>query len=145
MYYFAYGSNMNIEHMRRLCGWHSRMLCRAKLPDFEIGLDTRGYANIRSKQGDDVWGVLYEIDQDGLNMLDRFEGYPYVFGRQEVVSFDDNSVEYKCHIYIEPEQEFGGKEAREEYFRRVIAASYENHLPEEWIKKLEGFLKLAKK
>lgn len=145
MYYFAYGSNMNLDHMRRLCGWHARLLGSARLPDFEIGLDTRGYANIRPKTGEQVWGVLFEIDQDGLTMLDKFEGYPEVFNRQEVVVLDENNIEYKCQVYIESETEFGGTEAREEYFRRVVSAAYENRLPERWIQKLEQFLNLSKK
>lgn len=145
MYYFAYGSNMNFEQMRRLCGWHCHLLCRAKLPNFEIGVDTRGYANIRPQKDAHVWGVLFEIDEDGIAMLDQFEGYPEVFGRQEICVVDDNSVKYKCQVYIEPSHEFGGKEAKEDHFRRVIGAAYENKLPQEWIKKLEGFLRLAKK
>ncbi len=144
MYYFAYGSNMNLEHMRRLCGWHSRMLCRAKLPDFEIGLDSRGYANIRPKAGAEVWGVLFEIDEAGLAVLDRFEGYPEVFGRQEVVVLDESNMEYHSQVYIEAPEEFNGKTARGEYFRRVIGAAYENRLPKEWIKKLEAFLEFEK-
>lgn len=130
--------------MRRLCGWHCKLLCRAKLPDFEIGLDTRGYANIRHNLKHEVWGVLYEIDEDGISMLDKFEGYPAVFGREEITVLDENKVKYKAQVYIEPSHEFGGKEAREEYFRRVIGGAYENHLPEEWIEKLEGFLSLGK-
>jgi gamma-glutamylcyclotransferase (GGCT)/AIG2-like uncharacterized protein YtfP len=145
MYYFAYGSNMNLEHMRKLCGWHCQLLCRTKLPNFEVGLDSRGYANIRPKVQDEVWGLLFEIDEDGLNMLDEFEGYPTVFGREEVTVFDDNKVKYKAQVYIEPATEFGGNEARVEYFRRVIGAAYEHHLPEEWIRKLEGFLGCGKK
>lgn len=145
MYYFAYGSNMNIEHMRRLCGWHCRMLCRSKLVGYEIGLDMRGYTNIRPKQGDTVWGVMYEIDQDGIDMLDKFEGAPDVYNRKEVVCLDDNNVEYRCQVYIEAENEFGGTKAREEFFRRVVGAAYENHLPETWIEKLESFLELTKK
>ena len=78
-------------------------------------------------------------------MLDKFEGYPDVYNRQEVVSLDDNDVEDKCQVYIEARSEFGGTKAREEFFRRVVGAAYENHLPEAWIKKLEGFLELAKK
>lgn len=144
MYYFAYGSNMNLEHMRRLCGWHCQLLCRASLPDFEIGLDTRGYANIRKQANNTVWGVLYEINTDGLNILDKFEGYPTVFGREEVMVFDENQVMYKAQVYIEPATEFGGKKAREEYFKRVISAAWESKLPEAWIKKLEELLAVNK-
>ena len=131
---------MSLEHMRRTCGWHSRLLCRAVLPDYEIGLDTRGYVNIRKQHKAEVWGILFEIDEDGLSMLDKFEGYPDVFNRTEVVVYDDNNIKYKTQVYLEPENEFGGTEAREEFFRRVLGAAHENHLPEKWIKKLEGFL-----
>lgn len=140
MYYFAYGSNLNLEHMRRICGWHCSLLCRTSLPDYEIGLDSRGYANIRPKKGETIYGLLYEIDEDGIHMLDKFEGYPKVFDRQEVMVFDENNVKYKAQVYIEPPGEFGGTEAKAEYFRRVVAAAYEHKLPQEWIRKLEGFI-----
>lgn len=126
--------------MRRVCGWHCQLLCRTSLPDFEIGLDLRGYANIRPKKGETVYGVLYEIDEDGIAMLDVFEGYPDVFGRQEVTVLDENKVKYKAMVYIEPPHEFGGTEAKAEYFKRVIPAAYENKLPKDWIRKLEKFL-----
>lgn len=138
MYYFAYGSNLSLDHMRRICGWHCQLLCRAKLPNYEIGLDSRGYANIRPKQGETVRGILYEIDEDGILMMDVFEGYPDIFNRQEVTVLDENNIKYKAMIYIEPPHEFGGNVAKMEYFRRVIAAAYENKLPKEWIKKLEN-------
>jgi hypothetical protein len=34
----------------------------------------------------------------------------------------------------------GGMQYRQEYFRRVIAAAYENRLPEEYIKKIESLI-----
>src|SRR5258708_4069015 len=102
MYYFAYGSNMNIDHMRRMCGWHCHLINRAKLPNYEIGSDLRGYANIRPNVGEVVHGVLYDMDQQGLDALDVFEGYPKVFGREEVVVLDDAEKKYKAWEYIEP-------------------------------------------
>ena len=141
MYYFAYGSNMSLDHMRRLCGWHCQLLGRAILPGFEIGLDKRGYANIKANSKQQVEGVLYEIDEEGIKLLDEFEGYPDIFAREEVQVSDGNQVKYKAQVYLEPNQELGGTEPKEEYFRRVIAAAYANKLPEAWIKKLEQFVK----
>ncbi len=126
--------------MRRICGWHCQLLCRAHLPDYEIGLDQRGYANIRPKKGETVYGVLYEVDEDGIALLDEFEGYPKVFDRKQITVFDENGIKYKTEVYIEPPHDFYGTEAKTEYFRRVIAGAYEHKLPEEWIDKLEKFV-----
>ena len=63
MYYFAYGSNMNLEHMRRICGWHFTVLGGVILEDYQFGPDTRGYANIRPAPGQKVYGLVYEVDQ----------------------------------------------------------------------------------
>lgn len=142
MYYFAYGSNMSLEHMRRLCGWHCRLLGRALLDGYEIGVDAKGYANIRAKSGDFVNGVMYEIDREGLDLLDEFEGYPDTFGRQEVVVKDEFGVEYKAQVYAKNSEDFGGQQIKGEYWRRVVKAAAENRLPEEWVKKLESFLSL---
>jgi gamma-glutamylcyclotransferase (GGCT)/AIG2-like uncharacterized protein YtfP len=92
---------------------------------------------MEEKPGGEVHGILYSIDEEGLGLMDEFEGYPEVFGRREVTVFDDHNVKYKAHIYIQPKEVNIGKQFREEFFRRVIAAAYEAHLPEKWIEKLE--------
>lgn len=132
---------MSLEHMRRLCGWHFSVLGSATLDDYQFGPDTRGYANIRSKQGEKVYGVVYEVDQYCIDALDEFEGYPQVFRREEVVVKDSEGDEYKAWVYVEAPEYFGSDEMKEDYIKRVIAGARENHLPEEWIKFLTGFEK----
>ncbi len=139
MNYFAYASSMNFEQMRRICGWHFHLLGMAELPDFEMGLDLRGFTNIREKKGEKVYGVLYDIDQHCLETLDKFEDYPNVFGRQEVMVIHDGKQK-TAWVYIQPAEQFGGTEVKPDFFRRVIAAAEENHLPGEWIKKLKAYI-----
>jgi gamma-glutamylcyclotransferase (GGCT)/AIG2-like uncharacterized protein YtfP len=130
---------MNLEHMRRICGWHCHILGTGKLEDFELGVDLRGYANIRPQKGESIYGVLYEVDKECLESLDRFEGYPTVFGREEImVEFDGDQK--KSWVYIEPTEQFGGNQPKVEYFRRVVSAAEENRLPEEWVAKLKKLM-----
>lgn len=140
MFYFAYGSNMDLAHMRRLCGWHCHVLGRATLKNYELGLDHRGYGNIRPKNEEEVKGVLFDIDQEGLDALDEFEGYPQVFDRVQVEVEDDAGEKYQAWVYTESPGQFGGKEPRMEYWERVVAGAKENNLPIEWIQKLENLM-----
>lgn len=139
MNYFAYGSNMNLGHMRRLAGWNFRVLGPGKLMDFEFGLDLRGYNNIRPKAGDHVWGVLFEINEAALAAMDEFEGYPNVFNRQEVGVTDGSGKKHTAWVYLQPADQFGGKSPRPDYLRRIMTGAIENGLPEVWIRKLEKF------
>ena len=123
--------------MRRLCGWHCRVAGNAQLRDFEFGFDSRGYANVRPKHGEIVEGVLYEIDSEGLGMLDNFEDYPEVFDRSEVRVIADEKL-VTAWVYLKSIKEFGGI-ARMEYLERVIRGAESNHLPENWIEKLKSF------
>jgi gamma-glutamylcyclotransferase (GGCT)/AIG2-like uncharacterized protein YtfP len=140
MYYFAYGSNMNLEHMRRLCGWHVKVLGVATMADYELGPDTRGFANVRPCAGKKVYGVLFEVDQHCVDILDDFEGYPEVFGRPELTVTDSNNKAYKAWVYVEKPNEFGGTYIKADYMRRVLAGAQENRLPEEWIEFLMSFV-----
>ena len=140
MYYFAYGSNMNLDHMRRLCGWHFRVLGPAAVEGYEFGADLRGFATIHEKKGSKVWGVLFEIDQECLDILDDFEGYPDVFGRYHIEVKDSLGEKLQAWVYIEPKEQFGGPHMREDYVRRAMAGAIENRLPEEWVKFLETFM-----
>jgi gamma-glutamylcyclotransferase (GGCT)/AIG2-like uncharacterized protein YtfP len=138
MYYFAYGSNMNLDHMRRLCGWHFHVLGKAYLENYELGPDLRGFATVRVKDGEQVWGVLFEIDQTALDSMDDFEGYPDIFNRREAQVKDEKEKSFKAWFYLEPEDQFGGKSLKEAYLRRALIGARENHLPKEWLAYLES-------
>lgn len=130
---------MNFHHMRRICGWHFTMLGQAVLPDFEFGLDKRGYANIHKKEGAKVYGVLYNIDQYCIDAMDEYEGYPNIFSRLLVNITDKDGALRKAWVYLEKPEEFGGTQANEAHFKILIAGARASHLPQQWIEFLESF------
>lgn len=136
---------MNLDHMRRMCGWHFKVLGSASLNDYQFGPDLRGFASICSKAGSKVFGVLFQIDQQCLDILDEFEGYPDVFNRLEVEVTDNFGKIFKTWVYMEPLEQCGGESFREEYIRRALVGATENHLPETWVKFLKSFLPADKK
>ena len=143
MYYFAYGSSMNFHHMRRMCGWHFTMLGMATLPDFEFGLDTRGYVAVRPKVGSKVFGVLYKIDQYCLGAMDEYEGYPNVFNRAELLVKDKENNGFQAWVYLEKPEEFGGTAIKRDHLSMVVAGAMSSHLPQKWIDFLESFEKYS--
>jgi gamma-glutamylcyclotransferase (GGCT)/AIG2-like uncharacterized protein YtfP len=78
MYYFAYGSNMNIEQMEYRCPG-AIPLGAGILRDYT--LVERRYADIDYQAGAFVHGVVWEISQDNLRWLDSYEGYPELYRR----------------------------------------------------------------
>ena len=75
--YFAYGSNMNPERMKKRIGWQPP-LRSAVLEDYQLLFDkvsnNGGKANIRPLKGEKVEGVLYQVEAKDLLSLDGFEG-----------------------------------------------------------------------
>ncbi len=132
---------MNLEHMRRVCGWNFQVLGAAELANYEFGPDTRGYANIRPKVGSVVFGVLFGLKQEALDALDEFEGYPEVFNRVEVTVKSEFVKEANAWVYMENAEFFGGNYIKPGYLKRVISGAVENRLPQTWMKFLESFHK----
>ena len=87
--YFAYGSNMSATRMKQSLGWEAPRRA-ATLRDFQLVFDQAGFndpswspANIRSEQGGLVEGMVYEVEEKDLKILDGYEKY---FQRLEVKS-----------------------------------------------------------
>lgn len=81
VYYFAYGSNMNWAQMQRRCP-SSRFVCVGRLAGYQFGITRHsrlrncGTANVFPAPGKEVWGIVYEIADEELVILDGFEdGY----------------------------------------------------------------------
>lgn len=90
MKYFAFGSNLDPVRMKqRGVAFTSRQ--KALLGDYELAFNKMNhqrpgsaFANIMPKPGGVVEGLLYEIDEQGLKNLDKYEGVPKHYTRKEV-------------------------------------------------------------
>lgn len=70
-YYWAYGSNLNIAHMRRRCP-DARVFRPLILDDGQLVF--RGVADVISSPGSKVAGGLWKVTPRCLRSLDRYEG-----------------------------------------------------------------------
>lgn len=71
--YFAYGSNLQLEQMKRRCP-DSKLIGHGILRGFRWQINERGYANIVAEEGRDVQGLCYEISPTDEARLDVNEG-----------------------------------------------------------------------
>ena len=98
--YFAYGSNMNVEQMRRRIP-DARVVGRAVLKGWRVV--ERLYADIEKSGGGRVYGVLYLLSAKEMRRLDTFEGYPRTYECGKVVvhaeMMGSRSVRYSVPAY----------------------------------------------
>lgn len=88
MKYFAYGSNLNVGQMQ----WR----CRNAVPLGPYTLQGytlvfRFYADITPVPGKSVKGGLWEITEEHEELLDRYEGYPELYGKY----YEDDIMFYR--------------------------------------------------
>lgn len=141
MYYFAYGSNMNWPQMKQRCP-SARFACVARLPDYRFAIARHsrlrkcGTANIFPDAGSEVWGIVYELNEPDLIMLDSFEdGY-----RREkilVLARDDGQEPLEALVYI-ADREFDVPLPNLEYKRLMIEGACHWQLPPDYYAMLTG-------
>jgi gamma-glutamylcyclotransferase len=109
LYYFAYGSNMNWDQMRRRCP-SAQFISVGRLPGYRFAIARHsrlrkcGTANIYADDGGEVWGIVYEVNEEDLARLDNFEdGY----SRTNVIvcSSANGQRPIKALVYIAPKED----------------------------------------
>lgn len=142
--YFAYASNMTPAVIRRLCPQH-RYLGVARLADHRLSFSRRsvktqtGVADIVQAPGETVWGVLYEIDDNGLAAIDRKEGHDWAYIRVSLpVRLEAGGPERTAVIYTVRFKEPAQVPPSREYLDLVIAAARERGLPGPYIERIEA-------
>ncbi len=137
MFYFAYGSNMDHHQMmvERCPG--AKFIGPAILDEYCIFFDGfsaswgGAVANIDKADEDEVWGGVFEITEDHLTDLDRYEGYPRYYSRRQVaVKMEDHSMLQAWVYYREPHPT--GRPSGK-YIHAVIKGARECRLPEDYI------------
>ena len=121
VYYFAYGSNMSLEQMKKRCGNLWKKVGIGYVEGYELVFD--GYsdgwrgptADMVENPNEKVWGVLFEFPSfdDLTNCLDKYEGYPYSYTRKEFEVFlPEMGKNIKAIAYVRPEPKERGKPPR---------------------------------
>lgn len=120
MLYFAYASNLSKAHML------SR--CPDAVPIKKVSL--KGYALIFNELADivkndagEVFGAIYVISKEELEILDTLEGYPDLYDRIEVDVSDEKGNTYESFAYIMIEKDI---ERPPDYYYNLLLEGYKD-------------------
>ena len=80
-YYLAYGSNLNKEQMQNRCPG-AVPVGTMVLKGYELRF--RGPLTIVKKKGGRVPLGIWQVSEEDEKSLDRYEGFPMVYGKEEV-------------------------------------------------------------
>ncbi len=106
MYYFAYGSNLNRKQMLERCP-DSKPMFVATLHNYKlvfVGWSRRwrgGVASIKPFRGERVLGAIYEVSEECLRRLDKYESS---YNRMNVRVFDEDGEPIEAITYIKTGQ-----------------------------------------
>ena len=99
--YLAYGSNLNLEQMAYRCP-DATVIGTTMLPDYRLvfrGGRHSGVATIEQERGSAVPVLLWEITKRCEQALDRYEGYPHLY-RKEQLTVDLDGQEVHSMAYV---------------------------------------------
>ncbi len=99
--YGAYGSNMNTQQMMHRCPAATRLYC-GTLADYALTFrgQRRGVANIERRSGGRVPFVVWQITDACEEALDRYEGYPALYGKVNLPVACDDGVTRAAMVYV---------------------------------------------
>ncbi|MGB6837026.1 MAG: gamma-glutamylcyclotransferase family protein [Dehalococcoidia bacterium] len=138
--YFAYASNMEPRHFRRLCP-HGTVVGPARLPGYRLAFSRYsrqrrgGSADVVPDPESEVWGVLYEVDEGDLAAMDRSEGVPAAYHREVVMVVDEAGEERQAVTYLA--NRTGEFLPHKEYLRVIVQGAEARGLPPEYIEGLK--------
>lgn len=99
--YVAYGSNLNICQMKHRCST-AKLYGTGEIKDYELqfkGHPDSAFATIAPKEGASVPVAVWEIQPRDEMSLDRYEGYPSHYFKQNIpVQLDGEEVNAMVYI-----------------------------------------------
>ena len=102
--YLAYGSNLNLEQMGYRCP-DAEVIGSTVLQDYHLvfrGGRHNGVATIEQEQGSAVPVLLWEITKRCEQALDRYEGYPHLYRKEQLtVDLDGEKVQAMAYVMNE--------------------------------------------
>lgn len=105
LYYFAYGSNLDPEQIKRRCP-DAEPFRLAVLHDHALAFGGHSPhwegspATVIREEGRAVPGMLYELPYREIRVLDQYEGHPVRYERREKTVVDDSDRQHTAQVYV---------------------------------------------
>lgn len=103
-FYIAYGSNLNLEQMAARCP-EARVAGKSTLENYRLlfrGTHEGAVATVEPMTGGSVPVLVWEITPADEAALDRYEGFPFLYRKEEVrVRLDGKAVTGMIYIMNE--------------------------------------------
>jgi hypothetical protein len=130
---------MDWTQMQRRCP-SAKFICVARLPGYRFAIARHsrlrlcGTANIFPEPNSEVWGIVYDVTEDDMRIMDRFEdGYSRTFIS---VHTEKGKLSSEVLVYIAPKEEHVPL-PNAEYKRLMIEGARHWRLPPEYLTMLE--------
>lgn len=151
MYYFAYGSNLDLMQMQMRCP-DARFVATARLDGHRICFPRKSFVrdcaiiSLEPAADDFVWGALYEISAESMARLDEREGFSTKRDRArnaqnrvtvKVECSDERSLDAETYIAT-PSDDPGLPSPH--YIGYLVAAAAECGLPKSQLMKLAAHM-----
>nr|XP_033785952.1 gamma-glutamylcyclotransferase isoform X1 [Geotrypetes seraphini] len=144
--YFAYGSNLLRERVL-LGNAAATFYSAARLQDFKLAFGNiqgrtssrwhGGSATIVQSPGDEVWGVVWQMNKDSLSTLDEQESVAYGFYVPiEIIVHTEEGNKLICRCYQMKDPVFAPPSPQYKWV--ICMGAKQNNLPAEYQKKLEA-------
>ncbi len=144
MRFFIYGDNLNPVQLKRRAPEH-RFLFNAYLPDHTVNFPRfssqwrGGLASVTPSSGEQVWGIVIEITEEDLKLLDAFEDEvpegAYRHLEATVVTEEDKKELVTTHVAVP----IGNFKPKPHYLEWVIKGVEHWKLPEECLEMWNHF------
>ena len=146
--YFAYGCNMDSEHLSSLVGMPLLPGWAAVVEGWRLIFNKREadgsvVANIERAAGCRTMGVVYRLPREALPALDEYEGYPEEYSREVLwVEPLGRAARQAAFAYLARNEWVGGSGKPEaEYRERLLRGARQHALPPayiEWLRVRAG-------
>jgi len=140
-HYFAYGSNMDPKQMASRCRG-AMAVGRARLAEYELAFvwDSPGWgggvATVIPSSGREVWGVVWDLTDEHIEALDRYEGV--AIGAYVRDHLDVEAEAGLAHALIYLATDTRRKQPSGTYIDALIRGAQAFSLPESYVEMLRA-------
>ena len=130
--YFAYGANLNLDGMSYRCPGF-KPIAPAVCPNYRLAF--KSVADIEVCYGENVYGALYLLNEKHMKSLDRFEGYPNLYIKKQLLIKVLDGLEPEnftlATVYVMRDRDIYAKPSPG-YLNTILTGCRQWELPEEY-------------